>query len=535
MTTRTMTGIFALDMDAKAEVRPDFPAVTFDSSPHPDEILTYADLVRKGRKLAKHMQTIGIQRGDTLAVLMRNHPENPISLYAASALGAVMVPIDPRSKGEKLRFQIANSQSKGVIFSAEFMPEIEVALSGLPHVKPIGVVYRDDFDAAVNPNLPNMSELFAAPDVPPFNFANHRIQDQLMILYSSGTTGDPKGVHVRGDRMVALANLAQHVWHYTPEDKLYNGLSLSHANAYVLTMLPGLFLTIPAVISRRFTKTRFWDIVRAHGCTCITNLGGVMMGLYSEPQRPDDADNPVRLCVSAGTPKAIWEAFENRFDLKIHEWYATTEGGFAHNPPEAGPVGSLGKPLEGLYEMKVVREDGTECEPHEIGELVSRNVQGETKVEYHGNPEASAAKIRAGWLLTGDMCHRDEEGWFFFDFRKGGGLRRQGDFIIPEYVEKVIAEHPDVDDICVYGVPALSGAPGESDLVAAVVPTIKGLPDIKAIFQQCLNGLERNSVPTFIQVVPEIPKTPSEKNLDRLLREEFGPDKPNVYKFEDFR
>jgi crotonobetaine/carnitine-CoA ligase len=123
-----------------------------------------------------------------------------------------------------------------------------------------------------------------------------------------------------------------------------------------------------------------------------------------------------------------------------------------------------------MVEIKVVREDDTECDPGEIGELIARNVACETKVEYHNNPEASAESTRGGWIRSGDMVHRDENGWLFYDFRQGGGLRRQGEFIMPEYVDGIIAEHPDVSDVCVFGVKAASGAPGESDLVAAIVP-----------------------------------------------------------------
>ncbi len=185
--------------------------------------------------------------------------------------------------------------------------------------------------------------------------------------------------------------------------------------------------------------------------------------------------------------------------------------------------------------MKVVREDDTECDPGEIGELVCRMIQGETRVEYHGNPGASSAKTRGGWLRTGDMCHRDAGGWFYFDFRQGGGLRRQGDFILPDYVEKVIAEHPDVSEVCVYGIPAASGAPGESDLVAAVVPFAGRPLDPRTLLEACVKGLERNAVPSYIQVVDDIPKTVSEKNLDRVLREQFSPEAPNVYGFDNFR
>jgi crotonobetaine/carnitine-CoA ligase len=185
--------------------------------------------------------------------------------------------------------------------------------------------------------------------------------------------------------------------------------------------------------------------------------------------------------------------------------------------------------------MKVVREDDSECEPNEPGELISRMASGETTVEYRGNDQASRDKTRGGWLRSGDIVRRDEQGWLFFLYRKGGGLRRQGDFIQPEFVEKVVAERPDVSDVCVYGIPAASGAPGESDLVAAVVAAPGSEVDVEALFASCIRALEMNSVPSFVQVVDQIPKTISEKNLDRVLRESFDPDGPGVHHLKDYR
>jgi acyl-CoA synthetase (AMP-forming)/AMP-acid ligase II len=447
----------------------------------------------------------------------------------------VVVPIDPRSKGEKLRYQIADSRSKAVLFAAELMENVDEALAGLPGVQAIGCMYNPEFGVLPNPKYPDFREIAEGPEAPMPGPGPHSAKDRFMIIYTSGTTGNPKGVHVRADRFQAFTGLAAFVWQYSQEDRLYTGLSLTHGNAQAVTLTPALYLSIPAVISRRFTKSRIWDICRKHGCTTFSLLGGMMMGIWSEPVRPDDGDNPVRIVLSAGTPRGIWEAFEKRFNVTIHEWYGAVEGGFAHNPPGVGPIGSFGKPLEGMLEMKVVRDDDFECAPGEIGELVSRAVTGETKVEYHGNPQASEAKTRGGWLRSGDMVHRDANGWLYFDFRKGGGLRRQGDFIMPEYVEGVIGEHPHVNDVCVYGVPAASGAPGESDLVAAIVPTPGAGLDIKGILDLCAKRLDRNSVPSFVQVVDEIPKTISEKNLDRVLREQFDPNAKNVHKLDDYR
>lgn len=261
-----------------------------------------------------------------------------------------------------------------------------------------------------------------------------------------------------------------------------------------------------------------------------------MSGIYNEPPRPDDADNPVEVVISAGTPIAIWEDFEKRFNVKILEWYGAVEGGFAYKPIGQGPIGSFGKPIEGLMEYKIVDENDNEVPPGVTGELLMRAVNQKPEVEYHGRPEDSEKKTRGGWLRTGDMVHRDEEGWLFFDYRKeGGGLRRQGEFIIPSYVEKVIGEHPDVSEVCVYGIPAASGAPGESDLVAAVAPFEGRSIDPASIFKKALEGLERNAVPSYIQVVEEIPKSASEKYLDRVLRDQFSPEAENVYRLEDYQ
>jgi crotonobetaine/carnitine-CoA ligase len=150
-------------------------------------------------------------------------------------------------------------------------------------------------------------------------------------------------------------------------------------------------------------------------------------------------------------------------------------------------------------------------------------------VDYLGKPEASEEKTRGGWLRTGDIVHRDGDGWCFFDHRKGSELRRSGDFIQPDHIERVIGACPEVSEVCVYGIPAASGAPGESDLVAAVAPFEGKAIDPSALFAQCRRDLEPNFVPSFLQVVEAIPKTISEKALDRVLKEQFTPTAENVF------
>jgi acyl-CoA synthetase (AMP-forming)/AMP-acid ligase II len=528
-------GMFFDELLVKCEKMPDFNVVTFENGEYPDEPLTYRDLYENTCKVARYLKDQGIGKGDAFSLVMRNHPEFLYCLGAASILGAIVVPIDPRSKGSKLSYQIKDSSSKGVIFTSEFKGEVEKSLAELPGVKVFGVVYKPGFDGSVSSAYPSLNEILAGSATPPVDGRNDDIKAPFEIIYTSGTTGDPKGVVVKGNRMPMFKLLAQFVWGYTEGDKLYTGLSLTHGNAQAVTLVPSLMLNIPAVISRKFTKSKLWDICRKHGCTTFSLLGGMMMGIYSEPRKENDADNPVKKVISAGTPRTIWEDFEKRYDVRIHEWYAAVEGGFAHNPPGAGPVGSFGKTLEGVMEMKVVREDDAECDAEEVGELIFIPKDGKAEVEYVGKKDASEAKTRGGILRSGDMCHRDGNGWFYFDFRKGGGLRRHGDFIQPEYVEKILADLEEVTDVCVYGIPSETGAPGESDIVAAIVPVGGRAIEPGAIFRKLTTGLDNNSIPSYLQVVDEIPKSASEKNLDRFLRDEFRKDAKNVYSYAEYR
>ncbi len=535
MTKDFIEGLFSYELEAQYEKKPDFEVITFDNGDFADEPVTYADLFLKGCKLARTLTNAGIGKGDRFSLVMRNHPEFLYAMVAASLTGAIIVSIDPRSKGGKLSYQIQDSGSRGIFLTNEFTPDVEAVLKEMPEVKVLGISYKEGFEEPINDRYPSLNEIIEGPPCPPPDNRNRDANSPFQIIYTSGTTGDPKGVVIKSHRMPMFKLLAQLIWQYTENDRLYTGLSLTHGNAQAVTVVPSLMLGIPSVISRKFTKSRIWDICRKHGATSFSLLGGMMMGIYSEPIRENDGDNPVRLVLSAGTPVPIWNDFERRFNVRIHEWYGAVEGGFAHNPPGAGPVGSFGKPIEGIMEMKVVRDDDSECEPGETGELISRTIGAKEEVLYHGKKGASEEKTRGGWLRTGDMCHRDEEGWLYFDFRKGGGLRRQGDFIQPETIEKVLAELPEVSDVCAYGIPAESGAPGESDIVAAIVPAVGMTIAPETIFKVLLSGLDNNSVPSYLQVVDEIPKTASEKNLDRILRDDFAKEAPNIHAFSDWQ
>ena len=496
-----------------------------------DETRTYQQLFENANRVAATLIDRGMAPGDRFATLIRNHPEFIESLIGASVSGCVVVPIDPRTRGDKLKYTLNNSESRGVVCAYYSLPQVIEIAKDVPSLNWVLVLEDEEDAAGATLSDLSMAESFASVYDREARAVDVRLksaEEPLQIIYTSGTTGDPKGV-VFGNIRFGGAMLGGAMFQWTPEDRPYTGLSLTHGNAQLLTFAPALGMDLPVVFSRKFTKSRLWDITRKYGCTLFNLLGGMATAVYSEPEKENDADNPVRMVLSAGMPLAIWRNFEKRFNVKIFEMYGAIEGGMALNPPGVGPVGSFGKAPPNL-EIRIVDEEGNECAPGEMGELISRPVDGsEVRVEYFRNPEASKKKTEGGWLHSGDICHRDEDGWLYFDFRKGGGIRHNGDFINPGFVEKVLAEDPQITDVFVYGVPAASGAPGERDVVAAVVPVSAADFDAEEVFARCARELEPNFVPSYLQVVEEIPKTASEKPQERFLLERFAPDAAGVH------
>ena len=443
---------------------------------------------------------------------------------------ARFVPIDPRAKGEQLIFKLDNARCKGVIGADYALDNLTAVRANSKNLSWVLGLETDEGKKPISdyPGVHSYHEVLPS-SVPNLDIRTTDPESAMQLIFTSGTTGHPKGIVMTHRRFHESAAAVANMFGDTKDDRPYSGLSLTHANAQILTLGASLQMGLRAVFSRRFTKSRLWDITRLYGCTTFTLLGGMTTAVYSEPSKPNDADNPVRFVIAAGMPAAIWEDFERRFDLRIVEFYGAAEGGITVKPMGVGPVGSIGKPVPTL-QYRIVDEDGNACPPGAPGELLFRHADGSAfKVEYFGNPEASAQKSKDGWLHMGDIVQQDKDGWLFFEYRKGGGIRHNGEVINPASVEKAIAECDSVDDVFVYGVKAASGAPGEKDVVAAIVPKKGARFDPKAIFQACRAKLDAGSVLSYLQVVVEIPKTASEKPQERYLVGNFERQRDSLY------
>jgi len=511
----------------QAETRPDFTVLTVEGAGvRLDDTRTFAQLWQQGQRLASGLHRLGLRPGDKLGTLLANHAEFVELMVAGSLLDLTLVPIDPRTKGDKLVYMLASVGCKAVVAGDYALAEVSAVRTQIASLQRLIGLPTDEGKATVE-------QLRAIDAIPYAELATGPAQPELLpgaspdsaleLIYTSGTTGDPKGIVMTHRRYVETARSLPAFFGFQADDRLYSGLSLTHANAQLITLGTALVNAIPCVLSRRFSKSRLWDITRQYGCTNFTLLGGMTTAIYAEPPKANDTENPVRSIISAGMPAAIWEDFARRFDVRLYEFYGAAEGGLTGNPPGVGPVGSIGKPVANL-DYRLVDEAGEDvpkdAHGERVGELLFRPKDGTPfRVEYHGNPEASARKCAGGWLHMGDEVREDRDGWLYFLCRKGSGIRRNGDFINSAFIEKVIAEQPQIDDVYVYGIPSANGVPGEKDVVAAVVPRQAGPFDVQALYRICRARLEANFVPSHIQVLQQIPKTASEKPLERFLVE----------------
>jgi len=337
--------------------------------------------------------------------------------------------------------------------------------------------------------------------------------DTMFMMFTSGTTGNPKAVvrdhasHIRDFHLLLGLGI-------DPEYRLYTGLPLCHINAQFIlniAMRRGQHM----VFSRKFTKSRMLDVCRAYDCQTFSLLGGMTPEFFSNPVKPDDKDNPVKLVISSGMPSALWDGYRARYDVQITELYGSSEGGgVLINRHTEGPVGSMGRPPEGMV-AEILDENDNPVPDGTKGHVCFRYADRAAEpVEYLHNEKASAEKVNNGWFRSGDIASRDADGWYWFHYREGGGVRRNGEFVNTFLVESVLSKHPGVADIFVYGVATPETVAGEKTLIAAVVLEPGAQTD--DIGDWARTELQKNEVPAVWQVLDEIPKTISEKPVERL-------------------
>jgi len=464
-----------------------------------DRAVSFAEFDQATCRVANGLAAQGATAGDGIAVLMGNCPEYLMLFHGMPRGGFYSVPVNVSFRGEGLRHVITNSDVRYVATDDVLYPQ--VAELGRPLGRIEKVFVRRTTDAPLPQGAEDLAVLFDAPgDKPDYEMNPDSITH---MVYTSGTTGFPKGVVTRNraGAVQGLKMLSSII--VKPDDILYTCLPLFHANALILTASWALCGGVPFALDKRFSASRFWDSVRRYGGTQFNALGAMIPILMKQPERADDADNPVRLVISAACPASLWEPFEKRFGVKIWEAYGAVDGGGLIFNFGNAPVGSVGKPV-GVAEWKLVDDDGSDVPQGQIGEFITGVPEGSRGVEYYKDPKASEEKVAGGWHHSGDLFYADEESNLYFVDRKTDFMRRRGENISSFEVESIIEKHPAIDECAAFGVPSELG----EDEVMIWVKAKPGMEvDLKDLIRHCAENMAYFMVPRYIDVVDEIPRT----------------------------
>lgn len=477
------------------------------------EQITYTQLDARVNQVGNALAALGVRKDCKVAVMLPNVPEFLYVWWGNAKLGGVTVPLNTALRGEGLAYILNHSDAETLVLSHRYLPalaDIQALLTTLKHIIVLGP------PGERTPHLPqgalDFSELLTAPTTSPLQ--EIWSDDMDSIMYTSGTTGLPKGVmhrHARCYGGFVLPILTG----YTAQDSVYNTLPLFHIGGQNMVWM-ALVSDTSVAIAERFSVSRFWHDVCAYQATFTLLLGAMMPMLYKQPHSANDHENPLRIALSAAAPRTIWEAFEHRFQVKVVELYSQTEGGFLLNAEAhaAGKVGSMGKPSAG-YTVQIVDADDRELLPGEVGELIYKPPASTALPEYYKNPEATAEKTRGGWIRSGDLAYRDEDGYFFFVDRKNDFMRRRGENISSFEVEKMINSHPHVLESAAYAVPAELG---EDEVMVAIVVQPGQTFDPVSLLQYCEDHMAYFMIPRYIRIVEAFPKTGTERTMKYQLK-----------------
>jgi carnitine-CoA ligase len=480
-----------------------------------DDRYTFAAGHAEVEALAAGLAGLGIGRGDIVALMLENSAEYVFLVLALVRLGAVHVPVNTAFKGEYLRRLLEHASPRLVIVDESLGERLSPVLPGLPveHVVVLGAVDAVDLagKALSVEELRNGGGFVPAQDI--------AYSDTVAILYTSGTTGRAKG-----------AMQSHHYW-YTATEAMAAGRDIRdgdifhlctpmfHAGAWLLNLYPSLLHGLPVGVESWFSVNDYWDSVRRYGATQLFTLGAMHMWLWNLPATAGDADQPGRVWTAVPLPGELWQPFKDRFGLDgVFSAYGQTEimpAATADIRREAKP-GSAGWAQPNL-ELRVVDEHDVEVTAGETGELVVRPRTPESMFSgYFKMPDETLAAFRNLWYHTGDLVRIDEDGELFFVDRKADYLRRRGENISSLEVEEIIRRHPAVADVAVCGVPA---ADAEDEVKACVVARPDGQIDPVELAGYCADNLPYFAVPRYLEVLEELPRTPTGRVQKFVLRD----------------
>jgi malonyl-CoA/methylmalonyl-CoA synthetase len=493
-----MPGHFVEELRATFAAHADRPAIVFDET-----VVTYRELEERSHRFAACLRGLGIVPGDRVVLLTAKKPQFVVAHLGAQFLGAVTLPLNPRFTAEELVFFLTDSGARVAVASAEQRAVLETLRSRL--TDPLAIIDDSEvWDSRCDGTAPHRA-------------IGH--DDPALILYSSGTTGRPKGVVHSHANLSASLRALQACWRFTPDDVLVNALPLFHIHGLSFASQLSLLTGSTMRIEETFHPRRTLDAI---------GRGTVFMGIptfyYAFLDRSDFREaargwQSVRLftCGSAPIRPEVLPDLEEILGHPVINRYGMTEGHVITSLPLDGPWprGSVGLPLDGI-EVRVDRDDGSLAAAEEVGSV---RLRGSNLFRaYWNNPEATRAALASGWFDTGDLGKRDASGFLTLVGRKHDLIITNGFNVYPQVVERVVNACPGVRESAVLGIP--DARRGER-VVAVIVrddPALD-LASLRAFWSERLVDYQR---PSDVRFIEALPRNAMGKVLRRELREQLS-------------
>ncbi|MEM9718875.1 MAG: long-chain fatty acid--CoA ligase [Bacteroidota bacterium] len=489
-----------------------------------DTHLTYAQINGAANQVANGLKNMGIQPGDKVALSCLNLPYFPIVYFGILKAGAAVVPLSVLLKRDEIAYHLKDSEAKAY-FCFTGTPELPMAQEGLAgfqatdSCKHFHVIAAKPTDASPFEGIPTLGQLMA--NQPPVTETVHtNPNDTALIIYTSGTTGRPKGAELSHSNLMLNAVLSADLGALSDEDSLLIVLPLFHIFAMTVLMNAGLYRGTTNVLLPRFDPAAVNGLMVKHQVTVFAGVPTMYWGLlnFEDPNiTPEQVAAKLRLCFSGGAslPVQVLHDFEKKYNVPILEGYGMSEGSpvvtFNHLGQER-KAGSIGTPVWGV-EVKIVDENDQEVPTGEKGELLYR---GHNVMKgYYNKPEANAKTLKGGWLHSGDVAIKDEDGYYYIVDRTKDMIIRGGLNVYPREVEEVIMQHEGVSLVAVIGVP--------HDQMGEEIKAYVVLKEGKSVSSEELIAFTKDRIaaykyPRMVDFVDSLPMSATGKILKKELR-----------------
>jgi len=481
-----------------AERRPEAPAVRLGEAE-----LSYGRLDEAGARLATLLGEKGLEPGDRIGVMLPNVPQFPVAYYGVLRAGGIVVPMNVLLKRREIAFYLEDSGAELLLFWHGFAEEARAGAAEAG-AEPIEVEPAA-FAAALAEHEPGPG------------LAETAEEDTAVILYTSGTTGKPKGAELTHANLWRNADVSRRTTcEIGPGDVVLGALPLFHSFGQTVAMNASLSAGACLTLVPKFDPGEALATMQRDGVTHFYGVPTMYGALLHHPERERFDSSALRTCITGGAsmPVEVLRGFEQAFGAVVLEGYGLSETSpvaSSNHPDRERKAGSIGTPIEGV-EMRLVDDEGEPVAQGEVGEIV---IRGHNIMKgYWQRPEATAEAMRGGWFHSGDMARTDEEGYFYIVDRKKDLIIRGGYNVYPREVEEVLFEHPKIREAAVVGVPHDEW--GE-EVGAAVVPMEGEELTAEEVSAYVKDRIAAYKYPRLVWFLDDLPKGPTGKILKREI------------------